>query len=416
MPVHAERVEAPEYGLDWPGPKGSKFAISDQVSRPERLEGTALAQWVTMRPSKRKIRYAVVGVGHIAQVAVLPAFEHASSNSQLVALVSSDAKKRRVLSKRYGLEHTSTYAGLERLIHDAQIDAVYLATPNHTHRELTIRAMAAGAHVLCEKPMAMTVDDCQAMLDASKQYSRKLMIAYRLHFEEATLKAIDAARSGKLGNLRYFSSSFSHQIRRGDIRTKAKDGGGALADLGPYPINAVRNLFGADPISVFAWKAMNVDSRSEDVDEMTTAILRFSDQRLAQITVSQGSADVGGYRVVGTKGDLRVEPAFEYRGTRAHHVTVNAKRRDTTYGPGDQFAPELIAFSECILNDTIPEPSGEEGMADVRVLEAIAQSASSGLPVMLAPHERKRPPPLKQVMHKPPVRKSRLVHTRSPSV
>lgn len=367
-------------------------------------------------PKRRRVRYAVIGVGHIAQVAVLPAFAHAAKNSELVALVSSDPKKRRVLGKHYGVDHVASYDNLEQVIHDAQVDAVYIATPNESHRAFTERSMAAGAHVLCEKPMAMTVDDCEAMLAAAKKYDRKLMIAYRLHFEEATLKAIDTARSGKLGDLRYFSSSFSHQIRRGDIRTKLEEGGGALADLGPYPVNAVRNLFGADPISVFAWKAINVDSRSVEVDEMTTAILRFDDQRMAQITVSQGSADVGGYRVVGTKGDLRVEPAYEYVGSIAHHLTVKEKKKNKTFGRRDQFAPELITFSKCILTDTQPEPSGEEGLADVRVLEAIAQSASTGLPVMLAPHQPRKGPALSQAITKTPVRKPRLVNARSPSI
>ena len=369
-----------------------------------------------MRSPKRRVRYAVIGVGHIAQVAVLPAFANASQNSELVALVSSDPKNRRLLSVRYGIEAVCGYDGLERIIHDARVDAVYIATPNESHRVFTERAMAAGAHVLCEKPMAMTVEDCEAMLAAAKKHDRKLMIAYRLHFEEATLKAIDTARSGKLGELRSFSASFSHQIRRGDLRTEAEEGGGALADLGPYPVNAVRNLFGANPVSVFAWKAMNVDSRSQEVDEMTTAILRFDDQRMAQITVSQGSADVGGYRVVGTQGDLRVEPAFEYVGPIAHHLTVKGKKKKKTFGRRDQFAPELVTFSKCILEDTEPEPSGEEGLADVRVLEAIAQSASTGLPVMLAPLGARPGPQGKKAIRQPPVRKPRLVNARSPSL
>jgi len=184
-----------------------------------------------MRTARRRVRFAVVGLGHLSQVAVLPAFAHAKASCELVALVSSDPKKLRVLGKRYGVEHLGPYEGLEELIQAAEVDAVYVATPNDSHREFTERSMAAGAHVLCEKPMAMSVEDCEAMNAAAKRFNRKLMIAYRLHFEEATLRAIDTVKSGKLGELRYFSSSFSHQIRRGDIRTKAAVGGGALADV-----------------------------------------------------------------------------------------------------------------------------------------------------------------------------------------
>ena len=156
--------------------------------------------------SKDKVRDAVVGLGHIAQVAVLPAFKDAA-NSELFALVSSDTDKLQKLGKKYAIQHLYSYEEYSRAL--SNVDAVYLAVPNHLHREYTVRAAAAGVHVLCEKPMAPSVEDCQAMIAASRQNHAKLMIAYRLHFEAGNLEVIRLARSGKLGDLQFSPQSFA---------------------------------------------------------------------------------------------------------------------------------------------------------------------------------------------------------------
>src|SRR5205823_4979076 len=148
-----------------------------------------------------KIRYAVVGLGHIAQVAVLPAFAHAQRNSTLVAIVSDDPAKRREITKKYRLEKTYSYAEYERCLEE--VDAVYIALPNSMHAEYTIRAANAGVHVLCEKPMAVTVNECRRMIDACDEASVKLMIAYRLHFEQINLTAIDLVRRGRIGEPKF---------------------------------------------------------------------------------------------------------------------------------------------------------------------------------------------------------------------
>src|SRR5580765_326347 len=163
-----------------------------------------------MKPSsKKRIRYAVVGLGHIAQVAVLPAFKTAR-NSELFALVSGDPLKLNKLGKKYGIEHLYPYEEYSRAL--SNVDAVFVAVPNHLHREYTEKAAAAGVHVLCEKPMAPTAQDCRAMIDAADQNRVKLMIAYRLHFEAGNLEAIKLAGDGKLGELRIFTSEFSQQV------------------------------------------------------------------------------------------------------------------------------------------------------------------------------------------------------------
>ena len=360
---------------------------------------------------KQKIRYAVIGAGNIAQVAVLPAFKHARSNSELVALISGDSEKRAELRKKYDLELAADYDDLEMVLERGSIDAVYIATPNALHEQSAVRAAAAGVHVLCEKPLANSVADAETVASACALAGVKLMVAYRLHFEEANLQALDLVKSGKIGEPRIFASVFSHVVRPGDIRTRPDLGGGAVFDLGVYCINAARNLFRAEPVLVFA-----TSQERDGVDDTTTAILQFPRGRVAQFTVSNSTAGVSSYRIAGTDGDLRVEPAFEYSDKLEHYLTVDGKTSRESFAKRDQFAPELEYFSHCILANHEPEPNAEEAIDDLRVVEAILESARSGKPVPLAPRERARRPNMSQESKKPAVSKQRPIHAPSPSL
>ncbi|PYI82946.1 MAG: gfo/Idh/MocA family oxidoreductase [Verrucomicrobia bacterium] len=355
----------------------------------------------------KKIRYAVVGLGHIAQTAVLPAFEHAE-NSELAALVTGNPEKDRELSERYGVK-AYTYDDLEDALDAEQVDAVYIATPNILHREHTERTARAGAHVLCEKPMATTEEDCRAMMRAAEQNNVKLMIAYRLHFNDANLRAVELARSGELGELRYFGSLFGLQVKAGNIRVRKDLGGGTLYDIGIYCINAARYLFRDEPIEVVGLTMNNGEERFAEVEEMTGALLRFPDERLAMFTCSFGSADVAQYDLIGTKGRLRLENAYEYLGELKCVTTIDGKTTEKIFKPGDQFAPELIYFSNCILNDRAPEPSDKEGLADVRVINAIYESAKTGQLKRIEPVPKQRRPEREMEIKRPPVKEPELV-------
>ncbi len=361
-----------------------------------------------------RVRYAVVGLGHIAQVAVLPAFAHARRNSTLTALVSDDPSKLRTLARRYGVRRTYSYDEYERCLQD--VDAVYIALPNSMHAEYTIRAAGAGVHVLCEKPLAVTEDDCQKMIDACRHANVKLMVAYRLHFEEVNLKAVDLVRRGRIGTPKFFNSSFSMMVRSGNIRTQKELGGGTLYDIGVYCINAARYLFRSEPTEVMALSVNSGTSRLEEIDESTGAILRFGSTQIATFVTSFNANDVASYRIVGTKGQLRVDPAYEYAEGLAYELTVNGKTTRKRIGRRDQFAPELLHFSDCILHDRIPEPSGEEGLQDVRIVEALYRSADTVKAVAIPPFLPAKRPDARQIVRRPPVRKPRLVKVRSGSV
>src|SRR3954462_9360313 len=198
-----------------------------------------------MSKGRAPIRYAVVGLGHIAQVAVLPAFRHAQRNSRLVALVSDDRTKRREVGKKYRVDRTYGYDEYETCLEG--VDAVYIALPNSMHAEYTVRAARAGVHVLGEKPMGAAAAEGEGMIAACRERRVKLMIAYRLHFEELTLAVFDLVRTGKIGAPKFFNSSFSMTVREGNIRTRQDLGGGSVYDIGVYCINAARHLFRAEP-------------------------------------------------------------------------------------------------------------------------------------------------------------------------
>jgi predicted dehydrogenase len=369
-----------------------------------------------MGRAKNKVRYAVIGAGNISQVAVLPAFANARENSELVAVVSSDARKRSLLAERYQLEHSGSYEELEEVLARGAIDAVYITTPNEQHRAFTERAAKCGVHVLCEKPMAVSVADCEAMIAATRAQQVKLMIAYRLHFEEANLRAIDLARRGQLGSLKAFSSVFTQEVRAGDIRTKKARGGGALYDLGVYPINAVRALFAEEPVEVAAFAPPSGDPRFAEVDETSCVLLRFPSGRVAQLTVSMGASGSESMRVIGTAGELRVEPCYGYSSPHYHYLTRDGETSRQKFAARDQFAPELIYFSRCVLEDREPEPSGEEGLCDVRVVCAALEAAASGRPVSLPPFLRSQRPELSQNIHKPPLPAPKLIDAPAPTV
>lgn len=367
-----------------------------------------------MPNSKKQIRYAVVGAGNIAQVAVLPAFQH-SDNSKLVAVVSGDATKRAALRRRYDLELDGDYDEFETLLERAAIDAVYICTPNALHKDVALRAAARRVHVLCEKPLAPSAEECRVIDAACRAARVKLMVAYRLHFDPATLDALQVVRSGQIGDPCLFDSTFSHVVRRDDIRTDAHLAGGVTYDLGVYCINAARNLFSSEPTRVIA-HAIERDG----VDDTVCAILHFPRNRLAQFCASNSAASVSSYRIVGTEGSLLVEPGYDYADSLVHTLTTShgedSEITRRPYKRSDQFAPELSYFSDCILHDKEPEPNAEEAWCDLRVIEAVLESARTRAPVELEPYQRGQRPRLDQAAHEPPVSKPSLINAPGPSL
>ena len=366
------------------------------------------------RSGKRTVGYAIYGLGDIAQGSVLPAFENARSSSRLVALISGDPDKRKVLGKRYGVpafarEELDASLALE------DVDALYICSPNTEHAEPCIQAARAGVHVLCEKPMATSSEECTRMIAACNDADVKLMIAYPLHFETVNLRAVEHVLRGDVGETRFFTSTFSYQLAHHNIRSSRTLGGGAFFDLGIYCINASRYLFRAEPEEVFAYGlGENSDGRFRGMPATFAVLMRFPEERAATFICSFDAGRTSSLRMVGTQGSMDIEEVYGLSGSRV--IRLNGAERKTTrsYRPTDQFGPELVAFSDCILRDRVPTASGAEGLADLRVIEAIHQSIKRGRPVQVRPTPRIRRPDPRQEIVRPALRTPRDIHAAPP--
>ncbi|WP_035691035.1 Gfo/Idh/MocA family protein [Azospirillum halopraeferens] len=366
-------------------------------------------------PTKgRAVRYAVVGAGWIAQQVFMPGVAH-TGNSVLAGLVTGDPEKGRALAAKYGIPRVCGYDGYEALLRSGAIDAVYVATPNTLHREHAVAALEAGVHVLCEKPLADSEENAQAMIDAARTGGAKLMVAYRLHFEPATVEALELVHAGRIGEVRLFNSTFTQQVAGANHR--ARDGYGAdpVADMGPYPINMARHVFQADPVEVMALSTRGDERRFGDVPESVAVLMRFPGDRLAQFVVSFGAEALDAYRIVGTEGNLHAQPGFDFMAPLEFRLTTPAGTEERRFPHTDQFGGELRYFSDCILEDREPQPDGEEGLADVRVVLAIQESLRTGRPVAVEPVRRPRTPRADQVATLPFVMEPDLVNASPPS-
>lgn len=367
-----------------------------------------------MPKSSQQVRFAVVGLGHFAQAAILSAFSNAEDDATLAALVTGDTTKAEELSRKYEVPAVG-YDDYDRLCASGDIDAVYIALPNSQHREYAERAAQAGVHVLCEKPLAYTSADAQAMIDACRKADVRLMTAYRLHFEAGNLQAIEAAHSGRIGEPRLFQALHTMQVEADNIRIDRDLGGGPLEDIGIYCINAARYLFRAEPTEVTALAAWGADERFHEVPESVSAMLRFPDDRIAQFLCGFGQAKATQYRLLGTKGLLEMDPAFTWNDDIKQTITTDDEDDERTFHHRDQVAAELVYFSRCVRDGKEPEPSGREGLIDVRIIEALRTSYAENRPVGLEPLPKDTRPTAAQSIRRDPPQKPETVHAAAPA-
>lgn len=331
------------------------------------------------------IRYAVVGAGWISQEAFMPAVA-ATKNSKMVAIVSGNETSARKLADFYAISEVLPYADYDDLLASDRIDAVYIALPNSMHADFTIRALKAGKHVLVEKPLATSLEDAEAMVATAKESRAFMMTAYRLHNEPGTHAMLAAIRSGEIGDPVYIFASFGFQTSLGNHRLKASHWGGALPDVGVYCLNAARHIFASEPLAVQALASRPVkDIRFAEIDASLAVSLKFPDERLAQFFCSFGSGTTESLRVVGTKGELVLDPAFKFESTMRLMVRNGSSEVVWNAPKVDHFAGQLSYFSDCIIQAVPPEADGEEGLADMRALLAIDQAARTGETVQLPP-------------------------------
>ena len=330
-------------------------------------------------PVSKRLGYAVVGLGGIAQRAVLPAFKHCKK-SKLVAVVSGDLSKARKLAKKFGARSAHTYEEFVPCLREPDIEAVYLASPNGCHLDQTLRAAAAGKHVLCEKPMANTVEECREMIEACRRHGVRLMIAYRKYFEPASLALKRLVTGGKLGPLRVVHSAFTIFIPPsrppGWRFDPALAGGGALPDVGVYCINTVRWLTELEPTRAAAHSWITDPNRfNESIDQHVAFRLDFPGGLVLQATSSFGAAQASFLHVHGEQGWAALDPAFAYDEERRLFGKISGRWFERKFPLLDEFALELDALADCVSRGVDPEPDGVQGMRDVAVMQAIYRAA-----------------------------------------
>lgn len=335
----------------------------------------------------RKLGYAILGLGYYATQIIMPRFVECE-HSRIAALVSGTPDKLKTFGDQYGVSETSRYSyeTFDQIVDNPDVDIVYVVTPNSLHRTFTERAAKAGKHVMCEKPMATSAADSEAMIAACKAADRKLMIGYRSRFQPHNVEAIALVRSGAFGPIRTVVAD--HGFTIGDPNQwrlkRALSGGGSLMDIGIYSLNAARYLTGEEPIAVNAMESTDRnDIRFQEVEDLVTFQLLFPSGALANC-ISAYSSNVNRYRVTGPKGWVEIEPATGYGG-QAMTVRLDGKTAPRELAPSrkSQFAGQLDHLSECILTGADPIVGGEEGLKDMKIIEAIYQAAREGRTVRL---------------------------------
>jgi predicted dehydrogenase len=348
--------------------------------------GAAPAQLVVPGPPGKKLGWAVVGLGSLAINQILPAFAKCEK-SRVVALVSGHPDKANKLALRYGVnpKNIYNYQNYDLIRDNAEVDVIYVVLPNGMHAEYTVRGLQAGKHVLSEKPMARTPQECQQMIDAGRKAERKLMVAYRCRYEPYNLEAIRMARSGELGPTKVIVSE--HGFNIGDPKqwrlNKELAGGGSLMDIGIYALNASRYLTGEEPTELTAMMYTTPgDPRFQEVEETINFQLRFPSGILANCSSSYGYDSQNRYRVVGTDGWVELEPATIYSGLRMR-VHKNNLLEEVELPVRDHFALEMDHMSECVMGNKALLTPGEEGLRDLRIMMAIYEAGRTGRTVKL---------------------------------
>ena len=357
------------------------LASSASALAQEAVGQPLIGQPALPEPEGKRMRWAIVGLGTFAVGQVIPGFADARS-SRITAFVSGNPAKARDLGARYGVERFYGYDDYDRIADDPEIDCVYIVLPVGLHAEFTIRALQAGKHVLCEKPMASTSEECERMIAAARAANRQLGVAYRVHFEPNNTHVLQAIEAGELGTMRFVSADHGfnanpdwppHQWRL----TRELGGGGSMYDIGIYGLNtSLMMLPGDTPVSVSAVDSTPAgDPRFAEVEGGIEWRLRMA----SGISVAGSSSYcwspyVSRQRYFGSEGSIEMQPATTYYDNRIER----GARSYTAGNPITQFAAQVDGFSQAARSNTPHRTPGEMGYRDIRCIEAMYRSAAEG--------------------------------------
>jgi predicted dehydrogenase len=330
-----------------------------------------------------KLGFALVGLGNLSTHQLAPALQK-TKFCRLAGIVTGTPAKAAHWQAQYGIpaKNVYHYDTMEQMADNPDIDVVYVVTPNALHAEHTIKAAKAGKHVLCEKPMEVSVEKCQQMIDACKQAGRQLAIGYRLHFEPNNLECVRLAREKVFGGVKIIEAGLGFPI--GDPRqwrlNHALAGGGPLMDVGIYALQATRYLTGEEPALVAAFTTVTDPVKFRDVEESIVWEAKFPGGTLAHCSATYKVPGIGSFKAFADQGWFGLDPAFYYDGIRGRR----SDGQSIHFPAIDQFAAEMDDFAQCILNHQPTRVPGEEGLRDVKIMMAIYEAARSGKSVNLA--------------------------------
>ena len=323
----------------------------------------------------RKLGVALVGLGNYATYELAPALQE-TSLCYLSGIVTGHPAKAEMWKQRYNIpdKNIYNYENFDEIANNKSIDIVYVVLPNSMHHDYTIRAAKAGKQVFCEKPMAVSVKECEEMIAACKNAGVRLFIGYRLHTDPYHKAAMKFRTDGSSGIL-YVQSQFGFKI--GDPTQwrlkKTLAGGGAMMDLGIYAIQAARYSIGEEPLSVTAQEYKTDYQKFAEVDESITWQMQFPGGHLSNSYTSYSTPASNLYISTNNRW-FNLLPAYSYSG-----IQGMTNRGELTFPTINQQAVQMDTFAKCILDGTESDASGEEGLKDLKVINAIYRATKSGI-------------------------------------
>jgi predicted dehydrogenase len=327
----------------------------------------------------KKLGIALVGLGNYSTNQLAPALLQ-TQNCKLTAIVTGSPEKAAKWSKQYNIPQKNiyNYQNFDEIRNNPDVDIVYVVLPNSMHAEYTIRAAKAGKHVICEKPMAMNVVECEAMIKACREAKVQLSVGYRLYFDPFHLEMRRLGTQKVYGPIKMIESSFGFSMANPKSwrLNKAMGGGGAIMDLGVYCIQGVRRTLGELPGAVNAQGFVLDKSIFKDIYEGMTFQMDFPSGAISNSTTTYSSyVD----RLWATSGWqwFSLNPSYNAIGTAGQFFDGKIKPMEFKT-PDYQQIKQMDDFADCILNNKKSEASGEEGLIDLKIIEAINQSAETG--------------------------------------
>ena len=333
--------------------------------------------------SQKKIGFAICGLGGLSEHTIAPAFAR-SKHCRLTGLVTGSPEKARPWRTKYGIPQRSVYSydTMHRMADNSDIDAIWVVTPNALHADHTIAAAKAGKHVICEKPLEVSVERCQQMIDACKAEKRLLATAYRCQFDPLHLECMRLARERTFGRIEIVEAGFAIDLGGDNDQWRLKhalSGGGALMDVGVYALQATRYITGEEPVLVAATETKTDRTRYSEVDETMVWTMKFPSGAVAYCSTSYKLSGIQRVRATAQNGWFEMDPAFGFSGNRGRR----SDGRAMSFPDIDLFAAQLDDFAECIRENKPSKVPGEEGLRDVRIMLAIYEAARSGRSVAL---------------------------------